>query len=171
MSDKTAIFESDNTESPIQTIRQTMSVSLSDDGTAQVSFATNRGKGSGAQVLAVDDFAEVVSTLQGYADAGIEEREEEQLSPADTIRRTIRIEDGVVSFRTRSGKGAKPAKIPAGQFAEVCELLSGTLSAVETAGQSLTPADEPEMVDEPEMADEPDLEDDYADEYGDGDDE
>ena len=80
MSDKTAIFESDNTESPIQTIRQTMSVSLSDDGTAQVSFATNRGKGSGAQVLAVDDFAEVVSTLQGYADAGIEEREDGSLA-------------------------------------------------------------------------------------------
>ena len=158
MSDKTAIFESDNSESPIQTIRQTMSVSLSDEGTAQVSFATNRGKGSGAQVLAVDDFAEVVSTLQSYADSGIEEREEEQLSPADTIRRTIRIEDGVVSFRTRSGKGAKPAKIPAGQFAEVCELLTGTLSAVQAAGQSLAPADEPEL-------------DDYADDYEDGDDE
>ncbi len=157
MSDKTAIFESDNSESPIQTIRQTMSVSLSDEGTAQVSFATNRGKGSGAQVLAVDDFAEVVSTLQSYADSGIEEREEEQLSPADTIRRTIRIEDGVVSFRTRSGKGAKPAKIPAGQFAEVCELLTGTLSAVQAAGQSLAPADEPEL-------------DDFADDYEDGDD-
>jgi hypothetical protein len=146
MSDKTAIFESDNNESPVQVIRQTMSVSLSDEGAAQVSFATNRGKGSGAQVLSVDDYAEVASTLQSYADSGIEEREEEQLSPADTIRRTIRIEDGVVSFRTRSGKGAKPAKIPAGQFAEVCELLSSTVSAVQAAGQSLAPAaDEPEM--------------------------
>ena len=145
MSDKTAIFESDNSESPIQTIRQTMSVSLDDDGCPRVSFATNRGKGSGAQVLAVDDFAEVVETLQSYSDSGIEEREEEQLSPADTIRRTIRVEDGVVSFRTRSGKGAKPAKIPLGQFTEVCELLTGTLSAVQAAGQSLAPADEPAM--------------------------
>ncbi len=140
MSDKTAIFESDNSESPIQTIRQTMSVSLDDDGCPRVSFATNRGKGSGAQVLAVDDFAEVVETLQSYSDSGIDEREEEQLSPADTIRRTIRVEDGVVSFRTRSGKGAKPAKIPLGQFGEVCELLTGTLSAVQAAGQSLAPA-------------------------------
>jgi hypothetical protein len=152
MSDKTAIFKSDNNESPVQVIRQTMSVSLSDDGAAQVSFATNRGKGSGAQVLDVDDYAEVVSTLQGYADSGIEDREEEQLSPADTIRRTIRIEDGMVSFRTRSGKGAKPAKIPAGQFAEVCELLTGTVSAVQAAGQSLSPA-----------ADEPDADGDYDD--------
>ena len=64
----------------------------------------------------------------------------------------------MASFRTRSGKGAKPAKIPAGQFAEVCELLTGTLSAVQAAGQSLAPADEPEL-------------DDYADDYEDGDDE
>ena len=159
MSDKTAIFESDNSESPIQTIRQTMSVSLNDDGKPCVSFATNRGKGSGAQVLGVDDFAEVVETLQSYADAGIEEREEEQLSPAETIRRTIRVEDGTVSFRTRSGKGAKPAKIPLDQFSEVCELLSGTLSAVQGAGQSLSPADE--VADE--AADEPASNGDYED--------
>ena len=138
MSDKTAIFSNDNNESPIQVIRQTMSVSLSDDGEAMVSFATNRGKGSGSQALSVGDFAEVVETLQSLADSGIEEREEEELSPAETIRRTIRVEDGMVSFRTRSGKGAKPAKIPLAQFGEVCELLSSTVEAVQSAGSSLT---------------------------------
>jgi hypothetical protein len=158
MSDKTAIFSNENTESPLQVIRQTMSVALSDEGAARVSFATNRGKGSGAQVINVDDYADVVSTLQDYADAGIEEREEEQLSPAETIRRTIRVEDGMVSFRTRSGKGAKPAKIPLAQFSEVCELLSGTVDAVQSAGQSLsgsaaTPADEPDMADDYEGSD------------------
>ncbi|MAG24230.1 hypothetical protein CMI47_01495 [Candidatus Pacearchaeota archaeon] len=159
MSDKTAIFTNDNTESPLQVIRQTMSVALSDEGSARVSFATNRGKGSGAQVISVDDYAEVVSTLQGYADAGIEEREEEALSPAETIRRTIRVEDGLVSFRTRSGKGAKPAKIPLAQFSEVCELLTGTVSAVEAAGQSLAPASD--AGDEP--ADEPAMDGDHSD--------
>jgi hypothetical protein len=137
MSDKTAIFQNDNNESPIQTVRQTMSVSLDDDGTPLVSFATNRGKGSGAQTIPVEDYAEVVSTLLGYAEAGIEEREDEQFSPAETIRRTIRAEDGLVSFRTRSGKGAKPAKIPLAMFGEVCELLSGTLDAVQAAGSQL----------------------------------
>jgi len=165
MSDKTAIFSNDNTESPLQVIRQTMSVSLSDVGSAQVSFATNRGKGSGAQVIDTDDYAEVAATLQGYADAGIEEREEETLSPAETIRRTIRVEDGIVSFRTRSGKGAKPAKIPLAQFNEVCELLSGTVEAVQSAGQSLAPADE--AADEPAMdgalSDHEDMEDDECD--------
>jgi hypothetical protein len=172
MSDKTAIFSNDNTESPLQVIRQTMAVSLSDAGSATVSFATNRGKGSGAQVIGVDDYSDVVSTLQGYADAGIEEREEESLSPAETIRRTIRVEDGIVSFRTRSGKGAKPAKIPMAQFNEVCELLTGTVEAVEAAGQSLSgPAieDAPDLEDE--AADEASLDEDYSEEYDEEDEE
>lgn len=142
MSDKTSIFASENNESPVQVIRQTMSVSVDDDGTSSVNFATNRGKGSGSQTIPVADYAEVVSTLQEYADAGIEGREEENLSPAETIRRTIRVEDGVISFRTRSGKGSKPAKIPLAQFGEVCALLTDTVSSVEAAGVKLSPADE-----------------------------
>ena len=138
MSDKTAIFQIENNESPIQTIRQTMSVSVDDDGTPLVSFATNRGKGSGSQTIPVADFAEVVSTLSELAESGIEEREQEQLSPAETIRRTASVEDGMVSFRTKSGKGSKPAKIPLGMFSEVCELLAGTVSAVEAAGDQLS---------------------------------
>ena len=144
MSDKTAIFQNDNNESPIQTIRQTMSVKLDDDGTPLVSFATNRGKGSGSQTIPVADFAEVVSTLSELAAAGIEEREQEQLSPAETIRRTASVEDGMVSFRTKSGKGSKPAKLPLAMFSEVCELLAGTVGAVEAAGGQLsgTPSDD-----------------------------
>jgi len=46
----------------------------------------------------------------------------------------------VVSFRVRSGKGAKPARIPADVFAEVIELLSGTVGAVQAAGASVAPA-------------------------------
>lgn len=145
MSDKTAIFQNDNNESPIQTIRQTMSVSLDDDGTPLVNFATNRGKGSGSQTIPVADFAEVVSTLSELAESGIEEREREQLSPAETIRRTASVEDGMVSFRTKSGKGSKPAKIPLAMFSEVCELLAGTVASVEAAGDQLsgTPSDAP----------------------------
>ena len=142
MSDKTNIFANENNESPLQVIRQTMSVAVDDDGTPNVNFATNRGKGSGSQTIPVADYAEVVSTLQEYADAGIEGREEEALSPAETIRRTIRVEDGMISFRVRSGKGSKPAKIPLAQFGEVCSLLTDTVSSVEAAGSKLSGAGE-----------------------------
>lgn len=138
MSDKTNIFASDHNESPAQVIRQTMSVSIDDDGTPLVSFATNRGKGSGAQVLPVNEYRDYVMALEGYAQNGIPESEDENLSAAETVRRTIRLDDGQISFRVRSGKGSKPAKLGAEDFSEVVELLRSTVDAVENAGDKLT---------------------------------
>ena len=138
----TAIFQNDNIESSIQVVRSTMSVSLNDSGTPIVTFATNRGKGSGSQSIPVAEFREAVGALQELSERGFE-REDTQPSVADTIRSTATCEDGMVSFRTRSGKGAKPARIPADSFAEVIGLLASTLDAVESAGESLAPSPSP----------------------------
>ena len=133
------IFENEVSQSAVQTIRETMSVSLDDDGLAMVSFAMNRGKGSGAQVMAVDDFSEYVATLEHYASNGIDEIPTDNLSPAETVRQTINLDDeGVISFRVRSGKGAKPAKVSADEFSEVASLLRSTLDAVQGAASQLS---------------------------------
>ena len=144
MSDSTNIFAAEINEDVVTTIKQTMSVSLNDEGEAIVSFATNRGKGSGAQSMRADDFAEYVDTLEGYVSNGIEELPEEDMSPAETVRSTIRQSDGLISFRVRSGKGAKPAKIPAGDFSEVVALLRSTVGPVTAASEKLqgAPSDE-----------------------------
>ena len=142
MSDKTNIFANEHNESPAQTIRQTMAVSLDDGGDPVVTFATNRGKGSGAQTLPVEEYREYVETLESYVENGIPESEEELLSAAETVRRTIRQEDGTISFRVRSGKGAKPAKLSCDDFAEVIGLLRSTVESVEAAGASLAPSQE-----------------------------
>jgi hypothetical protein len=134
-----SIFASENDESPIQTIRQTMSVSTNDDGVAVVSFATNRGKGSGAQVMPVDQFGDYVTALEEIAESGIPEASEQTLSAAESLRQTVKQEDGIVSFRVRSGKGAKPAKVPAGDLTEVAALLRGSVDAVTAAGLKLAP--------------------------------
>jgi hypothetical protein len=103
----------------------------------------NRGKGSGAQVMPVADFEEYVSTLEHYASNGIDEIPTDNLSPAETVRQTINLDDeGVISFRVRSGKGAKPAKVSAAEFADVVGLLRETQSLVEGAARKLTGADE-----------------------------
>ena len=73
----TSIFHSESDESPCTVIKQTMSVSLNDDGEAVVSFATNRGKGSGAQTMPVGEFREYVETLSDIAAKGIPEVDEE----------------------------------------------------------------------------------------------
>ena len=131
------IFANEHNESPAAILRQTMSVSLADDGTPVVSFATNRGKGSGAQVIPVAEFAEYVSTLEDILDSGIPEDSEEDVSAGEMVRRTIRQDDGVISFRVRGGKGAKPAKVSVDNFAEGVELLRSTVDAVEDASESL----------------------------------
>ena len=137
MSDKTNIFATEHNERPAQVIRQTMSVSLDDNGEAVISFATNRGKGSGAQVMRVSEYRDYVMALEGFAKNGIPDSEEENLSAAETVRRTIRNDEGQISFRVRSGKGAKPAKLDASDFEEVVGLLRSTVEAVEAAGGKL----------------------------------
>jgi len=131
------IFANEHNQSPAAILRQTMSVSLADDGTPVVSFATNRGKGSGAQVIPVSEFAEYVSTLEDILDSGIPEDADEDVSAGEMVRRTIRQDDGVISFRVRGGKGAKPAKVSVDNFVEVVELLRSTVDAVESASETL----------------------------------
>ena len=132
-----SIFSNEHSESPAAILRQTMSVSLSDDGTPMVSFAVNRGKGSGSQAMPVSEFADYVSALEDALKSGVSDATEENLSAADMVRKTIRQDNGVISFRVRGGKGAKPAKLPADNFAEVVELLASTVESVEGAADKL----------------------------------
>jgi len=132
------IFSNEHNESPAAILRQTMSVSLDDDGTPVVSFAVNRGKGSGSQTIPVAEFADYIAALEEVRDAGIPEISEEELSPAEMVRKTIKSEDGVISFRVRGGKGAKPAKVGVEDFSEVVSLLRDTVDAVEGAAKKLS---------------------------------
>jgi hypothetical protein len=137
------IFIDETTEDVVDTIKQTMSVKLDDDsGQPTVSFATNRGKGSGAQQISTDDFDEYVAALEEVVDNGLPEQVQWDMSPADMVRDTIRNVDGVITFRVRNGKGSKPAKIPSDRFSEVVTLLRSTVSLVETAAGSLSDSDE-----------------------------
>tara|TARA_B100001094_G_scaffold149278_1_gene144487 strand:+ start:5165 stop:5566 length:402 start_codon:yes stop_codon:yes gene_type:complete len=130
-----SIFQNESEESAVQTIKQTMQV-FADDGVAYVSFATNKGKGSGAQVIPVSEFAECVEALSEIVENGISE-EEEHISTPESIRRTASLSDGTISFRVRSGKGAKPAKVSAGELADVVKLFKGCMKAVESAAKDL----------------------------------
>ena len=131
------IFESDSTENPVTLIRQTLAVKPDDNGQIMVSFTANRGKGSGTQILPAADFREVIAVLADAVKNGVPEKEDENIPPAEMVRRTISIEDGYVSFRVKGGKGAKPARVPLDQFEAVVNLLSGTVDAVEKAGSKL----------------------------------
>lgn len=134
-----SIFATESTENPVTLIKQTLSVKPDDNGQVMASFTTNRGKGSGAQVLPFTEFRAAVAVLVDAATNGIPEVTEDDNIPADEmVRRTLRIEDGMVSFRVKSGKGAKPARIAVEDFKAVVELLASTVDAVETHGKKLS---------------------------------
>jgi hypothetical protein len=133
-----SIFVTESAENPVTLIKQTLAVKPDDDGNIVASFTTNKGKGSGAQILPFGEFREAVAVLQDAAKNGIPEIAEENISAAEMVRRTISLEDGVVSFRVKGGKGAKPARIPLADFEEVVALLSSTVDAVEAAGKKLS---------------------------------
>lgn len=124
-------------ESPAAILRNTMTVSLNGNGEPIVSFSVNRGKGSGGQQILVSEFAEYIAILEEVLEEGIPEVEAVEMTAAEMVRHTIRNDNGVISFRVRGGKGAKPAKVPASDFAEVVELLRSTLDAVEGAATSM----------------------------------
>ncbi len=133
------IFSNESTENPLNLIRQTLSVKPDDNGVIMVSFTTNRGKGSGSQSLPYDEFRAAVAVLAEAAKNGVPEiTEDDNLPASEVIRRTIAVEDGMISFRVKNGKGAKPARLSIDDFAAVADLLASTVEAVEAAGKSLT---------------------------------
>ena len=148
MAEKANIFIDETTEDVLDVIKQTMSVSVDDSGQPIVSFATNRGKGSGAQAMPVSEFAAYVSTLEEVSEFGIQEVPDQNLSPAEMVRDTIRNVEGTIQFRVRSGKGAKPAKIPAGQFGDVVALLRTCVPLVTEAAATYSAATEQDEDDE-----------------------
>jgi hypothetical protein len=135
------IFSSESSENPIHLIKQSLSVKPDDSGEVMVSFVVNKGKGSGTQILPFGQFREAVEILQNAATQGIPEiAEENDLPAAEVIRQTLRSEDGMISFRVKSGKGSKPARMSVEDFAAVAELLASTVDAVEAAGKALSAA-------------------------------
>jgi len=134
-----SIFATESTENPLVLIKQTLKVQPDDNGNIMATFTTNKGKGSGAQVLPYAEFRAAVAVLMDAATNGIPEiAEDESLPASEVIRRTISLEDGVVSFRVKSGKGAKPARLSVSEFKAVADLLSTTVDAVESAGKALS---------------------------------
>jgi len=111
---------SEASETAISLFRSSLSLfrDKENEGNWAVSFITNRGKGSGAQSLPAAELADLIEAMKAVLRDGIpEEGPEGRIPAAEMFRRTVEMEDGVISFRLRNGKGSKPARIPAKEFA------------------------------------------------------
>jgi len=89
-----------------------------DDATGELvfAFAANSERGAGGQVVPVSEVPAVIEYLNDVAANGIPDSDGGTLA---TIRNSIKVEDGYISFRTTAGQGAKPMKIAVSAFADV----------------------------------------------------
>jgi hypothetical protein len=86
------------------------------NGELVFAFSANSERGAGGQVIPVDQVPAVLEYLNDVAANGIPDSDGGVLA---TVRNSIKIEDGYISFRTTDGQGAKPMKITVGAFPQV----------------------------------------------------
>ncbi len=134
-----SIFGGPKTLSTAQIVANNFDVVYDEEsGDICVRVAFNKGKGTGAQLVPVDEYQGYVDAIGELAETGIPEAEEDNWTAAETVSRTARMDpDGRVCFRVKGGKGAKPAKIPAGELSEIHSLLESVIDRVDTAAESM----------------------------------
>ena len=110
---------------PIQNLRESIALVTDDDGKpVAVSFTLNKGKGTGTQTIALHDFDAFIGVIQDFHTNGIPEVSSAGDKPASLVAlQTGAIKDGSLTFRTREGKGSKPARIPVPLVGEALEVL------------------------------------------------
>jgi hypothetical protein len=108
--------------SAIEFIRRTIEIYTSQNGEVAITFSTDNGRETSPVVLTPDQYDDFVDALSFYATSGINS-DKEQKSPAEMVRQTIQLEDGIITFRTSGKSDLKPARIPEYEFAAVVALL------------------------------------------------
>lgn len=91
-----------------------------------IQFRVNKGKGSGRQILRLNEARAVLEVLREAHETGYEKvATEAGYVPADeVVRRTINVsEDGTVSWRSTNGKGSKPARVSRDEMPAVLDAL------------------------------------------------
>ena len=137
-----SIFAENKQQSVIDNIKESLSVFVDEEtGEKMVSFSPNEGKGTGAQILPVSEFDEYVSQIEAFASEGLPEEGSVRMTAAETARKTAAVEEGILTCRATSGKGAKPAKYPVGQLAGIAAFLRSTVDAVTQVADSINPND------------------------------
>ena len=133
-----AIFSENKQQSVVDNIKDSLSIFVDEEsGDVMVSFSPNEGKGTGAQIMPVSEFSEYVSQIEAFASEGLPEEGAVRMTAAETARKTAAVEDGTLTCRTTSGKGAKPARYPVSQLGKIAAFLRSTVEAVETAANEV----------------------------------
>ena len=112
------------TASALNTLKDTIELAFSEDGTPYVIFALTEGKGLGKQTVRLDQLEGMITALEIAIETGVEGNKKE-LTAGEMVDRTISLtDDNEVMFRATSGKGAKPTKCSMSEFRSVVRYLA-----------------------------------------------
>ena len=104
-----------------------------------LAYSTGEGRGTGSENVPLDELPEYIEALSHYVQNGIDAvvQSEQGYQPSfEVIRDSIRKiesdnEDDRVSFRSRTGKGAKPQTFDLARFEDIVTVLNAVLPQVE----------------------------------------
>ena len=104
-----------------------------------LTFSTGEGRGTGSEMVPLDELEEYVGVLETYVNDGIDAvvQTDEGYRPSyEVIQDSIKLiqkegEEDRVSFRSRTGKGAKPQTFNEARFGDVVAVLNQVLPQVE----------------------------------------
>lgn len=136
------LFNTAKNTDAVTKARETANLSFDEEvGEHTLSIAFCGGKGTGAQVVRASLFDEFVNTLAHYAENGVPKASRPEMNEVDILRASIQVEeDGLISFRTTSGRGAKPTRIHPDQLQGVVNYLRNEVAP--TLEKAMNPSDE-----------------------------
>ena len=119
------LFNTAKNTDAVTKARETANLSFDEEtGEHTLSIAFCGGKGTGAQVVRASLFNEFVDALAHYAENGVPKSPRPEMNEVQILHSSIAMEeDGLISFRTTSGRGAKPTRIHPDQLQSVVKYL------------------------------------------------
>lgn len=110
-----------------------------DTATGEYGFtftATDDGRGTGQQFIALDDAEDFCDMLDSFADIEVLRNRVVSGNPVEIARTTMALvldkdgnEDGRVSFRTANGQGMKPTRLNHSEITAISAHIRGRLEA------------------------------------------
>lgn len=112
-----------------------------ENGTVCVRFVVNTGRGTGGQVVPLDQMPEFIAAFREYSDPSRLQSVAGAQDAVSVMRNTIAFKEetlapgqpALVSFRTNGDKGQKPATLDIEEIAPVCDALESYLPALQAA--------------------------------------
>lgn len=138
---KNAVFPQEHSSNPVKSVKETAEVIRDDEGREAMIFTTVSGRGIATHSIPCEEYDGFVAALEHFVENPPED-EPEANTAGERVMQSFKLvvptdEDGdptgeapYYQYKLTTGRGSKPCRIPAAQFAEVVSLLRSAEDAL-----------------------------------------